>query len=185
MPQTILTFGVFSGIIILLISILVIYIIYNRKKNKRGSRSETPIGRSPDGISDADKYVIKERLAQFEAEERAKIEQTLAQRRAEIEAEVATLEAAAREKQSQRLADQQREIDSVNLMLEEKRKSVSETIALLEASYSEKQKALEQSLADKEQLLLTQQAAVLKNAATALKAELDKEAAEHATRTQN
>jgi hypothetical protein len=41
-------------------------------------------------------------------------------------------------------------------MLEEKRKSVSETIALLEASYSEKQKALEQSLADKEQLLLTQ-----------------------------
>ena len=185
MPQTILTFGVFSGIIILLISILVIYIIYNRKKNKRGSRSETPIGRSPDGISDADKYVIKERLAQFEVEERAKIEQALAQRRAEIDAEVATLEAAAREKQSQRLADQQREIDSANLMLEEKRKSVSETIALLEASYSEKQKALEQSLADKEQLLLTQQAAVLKNAATTLKAELDKEVAEHATRTQN
>lgn len=185
MPQTILTFGVFSGIIILLISILVIYIIYNRKKNKRGSRSETPIGRSPDGISDADKYVIKERLAQFEVEERAKIEQALAQRRAEIDAEVATLEAAAREKQSQRLADQQREIDSANLMLEEKKKSVSETIALLEASYSEKQKALEQSLADKEQLLLTQQAAVLKNAATALKAELDKEVAEHATRTQN
>lgn len=184
-PQTILTFGVFSGIIILLISILVIYIIYNRKKNKCGSRSETPIGRSPDGISDVDKYVIKERLAQFEAEERAKIEQALALRRAEIDAEVATLEAAAREKQSQRLADQQREIDSANLMLEEKRKSVSETIALLEASYSEKQKALEQSLADKEQLLLTQQAAVLKNAATTLKAELDKEVAEHATRTQN
>lgn len=185
MPQTILTFGVFSGIIILLISILVIYIIYNRKKNKRGSRSETPIGRSPDGISDADKYVIKERLAQFEAEERAKIEQALAQRRAEIDAEVVALEAAAHEKQSQRLADQQREIDSANLMLEEKRKSVSETIALLEASYAEKQKALEQSLADKEQLLLTQQAAVLKNAATTLKAELDKEVAEHATRTQN
>ena len=185
MPQTILTFGVFSGIIILLISILVIYIIYNRKKNKRGSRSETPIGRSPDGISDVDKYVIKEQLAQFEAEKRAKIEQALAQRRAEIDAEVATLEAAAREKQSQRLADQQREIDSANLMLEEKKKSVSETIALLEASYSEKQKALEQSLADKEQLLLTQQAAVLKNAATALKAELDKEVAEHATHTQN
>ena len=185
MPQTILTFGVFSGIIILLISILVIYIIYNRKKNKRGSRSETPIGRSPDGISDVDKYVIRERLAQFEAEERAKIEQALAQRRAEIDAEVATLEAAAREKQSQRLADQQREIDSANLMLEEKKKSVSETIALLEASYSEKQKALEQSLADKEQLLLTQQAAVLKNAATTLKAELDKEVAEHATHTQN
>jgi hypothetical protein len=40
-------------------------------------------------------------------------------------------------------------------MLEEKKKSVSETIALLEASYAEKQKALEQSLADKEQLLLT------------------------------
>lgn len=185
MPQTILTFGVFSGIIILLISILVIYIIYNRKKNKRGSRSETPIGRSPDGISDADKYVIKERLAQFEAQERAKIEEALATRRKEIDAEVATLEAAAREKQSQRLADQQREIDSANLMLEEKRKSVSETIALLEASYSEKQKALEQSLADKEQLLLTQQAAVLKNAATTLKAELDKEVAEHATHTQN
>lgn len=185
MPQTILTFGVFSGIIILLISILVIYIIYNRKKNKRGSRSETPIGRSPDGISDADKYVIKERLAQFEAEERAKIEQALSQRRAEIDAEVATLEATAREKQSQRLADQQREIDSANLMLEEKRKSVSETIALLEASYAEKQKALEQSLADKEQLLLTQQAAVLKNATTTLKAELDKEVAEHATHTQN
>ena len=154
-------------------------------KNKRGSRSETPIGRSPDGISDVDKYVIKERLAQFEAEERAKIEQALAQRRAEIDAEVATLEAAAREKQSQRLADQQREIDSANLMLEEKRKSVSETIALLEVSYSEKQKALEKSLADKEQLLLTQQAAVLKNAATALKAELDKEVVEHATHTQN
>ena len=185
MPQTILTFGVFSGIIILLISILVIYIIYNKQKNKRGSRSETPIGRSPDGISDVDKYVIKERLAQFEAEERAKIEQALSQRRAEIDAEVATLEAAAREKQSQRLADQQREIDSANLMLEEKKKSVSETIALLEASYSEKQKALEQSLADKEQLLLTQQAAVLKNAATTLKAELDKEVAEHATHTQN
>jgi hypothetical protein len=35
------------------------------------------------------------------------------------------------------------------LLLEEKKKSVDDAIALLEASYSEKQKALEQSLADK------------------------------------
>ena len=223
MPQTILTICVLSGIIILLISILVIYIIYNNKQKHKqmAIREAKRESAQPDSSFDADKYIIKERLAQFEAEERAKIEEALRCRRMEIADEIKDYEAKEREEQAKRLERQKLEAAAQDYLLNSKKEACEtaiqmyekrrvevdehykklwqmaderyqqridkyeEQINALQLIHSEKQTALEQSLADKEQLLLTQQAARLRDAARGLQAQLEKETAEFVANTQN
>ena len=223
MPQTILTICVLSGIIILLISILVIYIIYNNKQKHKqmAIREAKRESAQPDSSFDADKYIIKERLAQFEAEERAKIEEALRCRRMEIADEIKDYEAKEREEQAKRLERQKLEAAAQDYLLNSKKEACEtaiqmyekrrvevdehykklwqmaderyqqridkyeEQINALQLIHSEKQTALEQSLADKEQLLLTQQADRLRDAARGLQAQLEKETAEFVANTQN
>lgn len=223
MPQTILTICVLSGIIILLISILAIYIIYNNKQKHKQTaiREAKRESAQPDSNFDADKYVIKERLAQFEAEERAKIEEALRCRRMEIADEIKDYEAKEREEQAKRLERQKLEAAAQDYLLNSKKEACEtaiqmyekrrveveehykklwqiaderyqqridkyeEQINALQLIHSEKQTALEQSLADKEQLLLMQQAARLREASRNLQAQLEKETAEFVANTQN
>lgn len=203
--------SIFSIILLLLISILTIYIIIQNKKIKQKSRSDFSIAQSQlrvelDAWKQQELKVIEEALSQrrveiaaeiknLEADAREEQSQRLENQRREVEAQNYLLESKkeacdeAVQMYEKRRAEVEEHYSTLWKIADERYQQritdYEEQIKTLQLRHSEKQKALEQSLIDKEQLLLTQQAAVLKEAANALKAQLDKETAEYVAHTQN
>ena len=137
MSIPILTFSVISGILLLLISILVIYIIIIQKKYVVKSRSDFTSAQSR----------AQAELDTWYAAEQEKLEQALQNRREALAQEMEALAAQAKEQRAQQFAEWQQEIDAQREIVRVQKQLCEEALESLEKQKEEKRKSTEQEIA--------------------------------------